>query len=321
MNINRKLTECKDRTNDGFCKCLTEQINQIKQFKQKAAQFNTDYDKIQVSNYNKLKAVIDSHNKYQEGYNKLKQDLTNFEGSLYCAKLFLGKENGQLGVIPDNILEPLTRSIFIDNGEWILATDAISMGCTCRGLGAGHRRISCLGGDTPKPGNIQEYIENHSLFKIITNCDKNPAEGLIYKYKYTKLLIRNELEKYNNSNKPILTMPVLDSLPIQLLYKLNLPSIDCCGNQVKVNESDSDLRALTNTQTYCTETTPPVQETFESTNPPVKEKYKPANTNTSIRINKGGMIGLSLSSLVIIVLVYFAYKYFKENKVNKSNEI
>jgi hypothetical protein len=42
----------------------------------------------------------------------------------------------------------------------------------------------------------------------------------------------------------------------------------------------------------------------------LKEKYKPTNTKTSTRVNKGGMVGLSLSSLVIIVLAYFAYKYF-----------
>ena len=46
----------------------------------------------------------------------------------------------------------------------------------------------------------------------------------------------------------------------------------------------------------------------------LKEKYKPTNT----RVNKGGMVGLSLSSLVIIVLAYFAYKYFT---TKKSKEI
>jgi hypothetical protein len=50
----------------------------------------------------------------------------------------------------------------------------------------------------------------------------------------------------------------------------------------------------------------------------VKEKYKPTNTKTTTKVNKGGMVGLSLSSLVIIILAYVAYKYFT---TKKSKEI
>jgi hypothetical protein len=46
----------------------------------------------------------------------------------------------------------------------------------------------------------------------------------------------------------------------------------------------------------------------------LKEKYKPTNTKTTTKVNKGGMVGLSLSSLVIIILAYFAYKYFTTKK-------
>jgi len=56
------------------------------------------------------------------------------------------------------------------------------------------------------------------------------------------------------------------------------------------------------------------ERTYDDT---LKEKYKPTNTTTSTRVNKGGMVGLSLSSLVIIVLAYFAYKYFTTKKLKE----
>lgn len=304
MNINRKITECKDRTNDGFCKCLTEQIDQIKQYKKNIEKFNTDYDKIQVSNYNKLKAVVDSQLKYQEGYDKLKKDLSNFEGTLKSSiDNSEGSDGKKIIVIPfeDQVKYVSAGLMFMKDNKWITPGEAIRLGCN------------------PINSKDKEFVEYNSLFKIKEyDCSKdtnNPNQE--YKYKYTKRQIARELEKYNMFEKPILSMPVLDSLPIKTSYNLNLPSIDCCGTQIKVDETDSNLAALIRTQEHCTETTPSVQENFESTTLHVKEKYKPTNTNTNTRINKGGMIGLSLSSFLIIVLVYFAYKYFKKNKSNK----
>ena len=106
-------------------------------------------------------------------------------------------------------------------------------------------------------------VETKSLFKLLNCSNIDIKPGLEIKYKYTKLQIRKQLEKYNRLYPPILINPVLDVFPIYIAPK-NLPNIDCCGNEVQVTESVSQFNALATTLSFCTETTP-VWEKFEST--------------------------------------------------------
>ena len=237
MNVNKKLKECEGRTDDGFCKCLTEQLDQVKKFKDSVDNFNATYVNIEQNNYNKLKIVNDSHAKYDYEYNKLKQDLNDYVGTLKVFVPEYDKNTIRVYHVDETNFVTVDGAKFVSVGgmfmkkenKWMLASDAKLEGC-------------------------RSDVETKSLFKLL-NCPNDMKPGLEIKYKYTKLQIRKQLEKYNRLYPPILINPVLDVFPIYIAPK-NLLNIDCCGNEVQVTESVSQFNALATTLSFCTQTTP-----------------------------------------------------------------
>jgi hypothetical protein len=224
MNVDAKYEACRGRTDDGFCNCLTKQIDEVNKYQEAQNTYNNDYISTQEENYKVLKERMDSYNKY-ENY---KKQLTDYVGTIEVNFL----DNGFKDVkdfVDKDYASPMNEWLRTWVSKW----------------GKNQTYYELIGncGNTP---NYQYQVINCRDEKERTNRKE-------IKYKWTKKYISELLIAYAKIISLKLDIPVLKPLP-NYFPPPSIGDINCCGRKVRVKEIDTHLEVLNTTNKNCKET-------------------------------------------------------------------